>query len=130
MRKFPIGIQSFVSMRDDGYIYIDKTPFVKQLHDGGKFYFLSRPRRFGKSLFLDTLHQAFVGRKELFKGLFLYDNWDWETQHPVINISFGGGGITSKIELINKIENILSRLSAVLILSPLRSKPYYSNPVI
>ena len=99
MRKFPIGIQSFVKMREDGYIYIDKTPFVKHLHEDGCFYFLSRPRRFGKSLFLDTLRQAFLGRRELFKGLFLYDNWDWSKQYPVIYISFGSGVVKSCEEL-------------------------------
>ncbi len=99
MRKFPIGIQSFVSMREDGYIYIDKSSFVKQLHDEGKFYFLSRPRRFGKSLFLDTLRQAFLGRRELFKGLFLYDNWDWSQTYPVIYISFGSGVVKNCDEL-------------------------------
>ncbi|NPA40208.1 MAG: AAA family ATPase, partial [Thermodesulfobacteria bacterium] len=63
--KFPIGIQSFEEIRTEGYYYVDKTPFVKMLVDEGKYYFLSRPRRFGKSLFIDTLKQAFLGKKEL-----------------------------------------------------------------
>ena len=71
MRKLPIGIQSFEEIRRGGYYYVDKTRFVKKLSDEGKYYFLSRPRRFGKSLFLDTLRCAFEGRKELFEGLFL-----------------------------------------------------------
>ncbi len=77
MKKLPVGIQSFVEIRTEGYYYVDKTRFIKKLTSEGKYYFLSRPRRFGKSLFLDTLRQAFLGRRDLFKGLHLYDNWDW-----------------------------------------------------
>ena len=90
MKILPIGIQSFLKIRSDDYYYVDKTYFVKSLEKGG-YYFLSRPRRFGKSLFLDTLRQAFLGKKELFKGLYLYDNWDWEKKYPVVYISFGMG---------------------------------------
>jgi hypothetical protein len=108
MRKFPIGIQSFAKMRSNNYIYIDKTHFVKKLHDEGCFYFLSRPRRFGKSLFLDTLRQAFLGNKELFKGLFLYDNWDWDKQYQVIYISFGGGVLKNQSELIEREQEIIT----------------------
>ncbi len=91
MKKLPVGIQSFVEIRTENYYYVDKTPFVKKLVDEGKYFFLSRPRRFGKSLFLDTLRQAFLGKRELFKGLFLEDNWDWSQKYPVIYISFGAG---------------------------------------
>ncbi|WP_456370906.1 AAA family ATPase, partial [Thermodesulfatator atlanticus] len=71
-KKLPIGIQSFEKIRTDNFYYVDKTPFVKKLVDeGGGYFFLSRPRRFGKSLFLDTLRQAFLGKRELFRGLFL-----------------------------------------------------------
>ena len=77
MRKYPIGIQSFKKIVTDGYIYIDKTSNVKKLTDEGTCYFLSRPRRFGKSLFLDTLRWAFWGNKELFKGVYIEDRWDW-----------------------------------------------------
>ena len=91
MKKYPTGIQSFEVIRSDDYYYVDKTHFVKKLSESGKYYFLSRPRRFGKSLFLDTLHQAFAGRKEYFKGLFLENNWNWDEQFPVLHISFGAG---------------------------------------
>ncbi|HOL87283.1 MAG TPA: AAA family ATPase, partial [Defluviitoga tunisiensis] len=84
MKKLPIGIQSFKKIKEEGYYYIDKTKFIKELQEG--YYFLSRPRRFGKSLFLDTLKEAFVGSKELFKGLYLYDNWDWDKKYPVIKL--------------------------------------------
>lgn len=91
MKKLPIGIQSFIEIRTEGYYYIDKTKYVKMLIDEGKYFFLSRPRRFGKSLFLDTIKQASLGRKELFEGLYLEKNWDWGEKYPVIHISFGSG---------------------------------------
>ncbi|MEW6525203.1 MAG: ATP-binding protein [Spirochaetota bacterium] len=91
MKKLPIGIQSFEEIATGGYYYVDKTYFVAKLSNEGKYYFLSRPRRFGKSLFLDTIKQAFLGKRELFKGLYLYDNWDWSQTYPVLNIDFGGG---------------------------------------
>ena len=69
---------------------MDKTHYVAKLVEEGKYYFLSRPRRFGKSLFVDTLKQAFLGRRELFEGLYLYENWDWSETYPVIHIDFGG----------------------------------------
>ncbi len=96
MKILPIGIQSFLSIRTEkDYYYVDKTKYVKILADSGKYYFLSRPRRFGKSLFLDTLRQAFLGKKELFKGLYLYENWDWNKKYPVVYISFGMGTHTT-----------------------------------
>ena len=70
-RKLPIGIQSFEKLRRDGYLYIDKTAFVRDLINTSNPYFLSRPRRFGKSLFLSTLAAYFLGQKELFTGLYL-----------------------------------------------------------
>ncbi len=100
MRKLPIGIQSFVEIRTEGYYYVDKTRFVQKLLDEGKYYFLSRPRRFGKSLFLDTLRQAFLGNKELFTGLYLENHWDWAKKYPVIYISFGAGVIQDVEELV------------------------------
>ena len=109
MKKLPIGIQSFVEIRTENYYYVDKTPFVKRLVDEGKYYFLSRPRRFGKSLFLDTLRQAFLGKEELFQGLFLQKHWDWSVKHPVIYISFGAGVIRSVEELVETSFYILKR---------------------
>ncbi|MFN3956875.1 MAG: AAA family ATPase, partial [Tepidimonas ignava] len=67
-RKLPIGIQTLRDIRDGGYYYVDKTPLVAQLADSGKYYFLSRPRRFGKSLLIDTIAQAFAGQRALFEG--------------------------------------------------------------
>ena len=91
MKKLPIGIQTFSKIREDDYTYIDKTKVALKLIDRGQYYFLSRPRRFGKSLFLDTLKNIFEGKKELFKGLYIYDKWDFEDKYPVIKISFGAG---------------------------------------
>lgn len=90
MKKLPIGISTFEEIRNDNYVYIDKTKHVVNLVARGKYYFLSRPRRFGKSLLVDTLKQAFLGRKELFSGLYLETNWDWDKKYPVIHFSFGG----------------------------------------
>ena len=67
--RYPIGIQTFEQIIQDGYVYVDKTDLVYELVKGGKIYFLSRPRRFGKSLLLSTLENYFLGRKELFMGL-------------------------------------------------------------
>ena len=69
--KYPIGIQSFDRIREDGYVYVDKTALVYELVSTGKIYFLSRPRRLGKSLLISTLENFFLGRKELFHGLAL-----------------------------------------------------------
>jgi Predicted AAA-ATPase/PD-(D/E)XK nuclease superfamily len=91
-RKYPVGIQDFSEVRTGGYVYVDKTHFVYQLIDEGKFYFLSRPRRFGKSLFISTLDYLFKGRKELFEGLYIADKWDWRQTNPIIKISFSNIG--------------------------------------
>ncbi|MEA1910212.1 MAG: AAA family ATPase [Spirochaetota bacterium] len=99
MKKLPIGIQTFKDIIDGNYYYVDKTPFIVKLMEGSKYYFLSRPRRFGKSLFLDTIESAFKCQKELFNGLSLYDKWDWESKYPVVKISFGSGVCRNITEL-------------------------------
>ena len=75
--KLPIGIQTFKKIREDDYIYIDKTKEAFEIINNYTYVFLSRPRRFGKSLFLDTLKNIFEGNKELFRGLYIYDKWDF-----------------------------------------------------
>jgi hypothetical protein len=90
-KKLPIGIQTFREIREDNCYYVDKTTFALRMIAEGKAYFLSRPRRFGKSLFLDTLAELFAGNEPLFKGLYCHDKWDWNRKYPVIRISFGGG---------------------------------------
>ena len=89
--RLPIGIQNFRTIREEGYYYVDKTPDVRQLVQDGTHYFLSRPRRFGKSLLLDTLKELFEGSEPLFRGLAIHGCWDWSVRHPVARLSFGGG---------------------------------------
>ena len=93
-RRLPIGIQTFREIREEGCYYVDKTPFIRRLLDGGKHYFLSRPRRFGKSLFLDTLKELFEGNESLFEGLAIHGDRDWSVRHPVVRLSFGSGHFT------------------------------------
>ncbi len=101
MKKLPLGIQTFRDIRDkeENYLYIDKTDIALNMITGGKYYFLSRPRRFGKSLFLDTLKDIFEGRQSLFEGLYIHDRWNWSVTYPVIKISLGGGVMQSKEDL-------------------------------
>jgi len=108
LKKLPIGIQTFSHIRDpkENYLYIDKTNMALELINGVKYYFLSRPRRFGKSLFLDTLHNIFEAKQELFEGLYIEDRYDWTQNYPVIKISFSGG--ISNAEELSK--DILHRL--------------------
>ncbi len=91
-RRLPVGYQTFRRLRERNCYYVDKTPLIRQMIDQGDYYFLSRPRRFGKSLLLDTLHELFEGSEELFRGLDIHDHWDWsaEQKHPVVRISFDG----------------------------------------
>ena len=91
MKKLPVGIQTFRKIIEGDYLYIDKTEIARNLIDSYQYVFLSRPRRFGKSLFLDTLKNIFEGNRELFRGLLIEEQWNWEVKYPVIKISFSGG---------------------------------------
>ena len=106
-KKLPIGIQTFREVREEDYYYVDKTPFALRLIDEGKYYFLSRPRRFGKSLFLDTLGELFEGNRALFTGLTAESNWDWSRRFPVIRLSFAEGVLNSRQALDKRIEDLL-----------------------
>ncbi len=90
LKKLPIGISTFSEIIEQEYLYIDKTKEAYELITSNKYAFLSRPRRFGKSLFMDTLQEIFEGNKELFEGLYIYDKWDFEERYPVIKINWGG----------------------------------------
>ena len=91
-RRLPTGIQTFRQLREEGYYYVDKTAYARRLADApGKHYFLSRPRRFGKSLFLDTLKELYEGAEALFRGLAVHNAWDWSKRHPVVRLDFAGG---------------------------------------
>ena len=91
MKKLPIGLQNLREMRTQGYAYVDKTAHVARLAEEGKYYFLARPRRFGKSLLVDTLAEAFAGSRELFEGLYLEQHWDWSRRYPVLRFDFSEG---------------------------------------
>ena len=86
--RLPVGVQTFPEIRQAGPYYVDKTHFACQLLRRGKHYFLSRPRRFGKSLFVSTLKELFEGHQELFHGLAAYDQWDWSVRRPVVLLDF------------------------------------------
>ncbi|MBI4649170.1 MAG: AAA family ATPase [Bacteroidia bacterium] len=110
MKKLPIGKQNFADPIEENYLYVDKTEYIYKLISRGSVYFLSRPRRFGKSLTVSTLEEIFKGNKELFKGLYIYDKLDWE-KYPVIYIDF------SKIDFKQKkldvsLSDLLDRIAA------------------
>ena len=106
--KYPIGIQNFEDLRRNGYKYVDKTNFVYKLADEGKYYFLSRPRRFGKSLFLSTLEAYFQGKKELFEGLAIYDlETEWK-KYPIFHIDLNTANFREKDSLYNVLNDYLT----------------------
>ncbi len=105
MKKLPTGIQTFSKIREDNYAYVDKTENIYNLIQNGTYYFLSRPRRFGKSLLIDTIAELFKGSKEYFKGPYIYDKWDWNVKYPVIKINFGGGDYSCRKSTIRSIRN-------------------------
>ena len=106
--KYPIGIQDFEDLRRNGYKYVDKTNFVYKLADEGKYYFLSRPRRFGKSLFLSTLEAYFQGKKELFEGLAIYDlETEWK-KYPIFHIDLNTANFREKDSLYNVLNDYLT----------------------
>jgi hypothetical protein len=88
MKELPIGTQSFEVLRTSDFVYVDKTEHIWNLVNKGRMYFLSRPRRFGKSLLVSALSELFGGKKELFNGLYIYDRWDWSKTFPVIYLDF------------------------------------------
>ena len=106
--KYPIGIQDFEDLQRNGYAYVDKTNFVYKLADEGKYYFLSRPRRFGKSLFLSTLEAYFQGKKELFKGLAIYDlETEWK-KYPIFHIDLNTANFREKDSLYTVLNDYLT----------------------
>ncbi|MFA7606052.1 MAG: ATP-binding protein [Rhodocyclaceae bacterium] len=118
-KKLPIGIQTFAKIREDDYYYVDKTPYALNLIEQGTHYFLSRPRRFGKSLFIDTLAELFAGNEALFRGLYCHDRWNWSVKYPVIRISFAEGIIENRSELEERIDFLLAHNAGRLGLEPL-----------
>ncbi|MDJ0651734.1 MAG: AAA family ATPase [Simkaniaceae bacterium] len=124
MKKLPIGLQNIQEILEEGHIYVDKTGFARDLIANGKHYFLSRPRRFGKSLFLNTLEEIFKGNKELFKDCQIYDSdFDWQ-DHPVLHFDFAKvlsttskdfkKGLEDAIDDVSKLHEILIEGSSYL----------------
>ena len=111
--KYPIGIQDFAQIIQDGYVYVDKTDLVYKLATEGKIYFLSRPRRFGKSLLISTLKYYFLGRKELFKGLAIDKLEKQWAEYPVFHISFSNGNFTDGKILRQILEDYIAEIETV-----------------
>ena len=109
-RKLPIGIQTFRRIREDDCYYVDKTQHLKDLVDGGARYFLSRPRRFGKSLLVDTLKELFEANEPLFRGLAVHGQWDWSVRHPVVRLDFSMGSFADPGHVH---ANVMAQLDAV-----------------
>ncbi|NOQ30344.1 MAG: AAA family ATPase [Helicobacteraceae bacterium] len=107
LKKLPIGISTLTEILEENYLYVDKTHLAQKLIENSKYYFLSRPRRFGKSLLLDTLRTIFDGDKEVFKGLSIYDNGYEFKKHPIVRISFNSGDFSSKESFHKRIFEIL-----------------------
>ena len=109
-RRLPIGIQTFRKIREENFYYVDKTAHIRRLMDEGTHYFLSRPRRFGKSLFLDTLKELFEGNEPLFEGLHIHGHYDWSVRYPVLRLDFGRGNFKDEGYLQ---ANVMEQLAAI-----------------
>ena len=113
MMKYPIGIQSFPNIREREFVCVDKTAFVYRMVLMGKFYFLSRPRRFGKSLLVSTMEAYFLGRKELFKGLAIEQlETEWKT-HPVLHLDLNTGKYDKEADLDDFLNDSLAQWEQV-----------------
>jgi len=110
MEKLPIGISTFSKLIENNYIYVDKTKHIYEMINTGEIYFLSRPRRFGKSLLVSTLEELFKGNKKLFKGLYIYDKWNWEEKYPIIHLDFTNRAHNTPKELKTSINNFLTKI--------------------
>lgn len=107
-KLYPIGMQTFSEIREEDFLYVDKTEYIYRMtHTSGKYFFLSRPRRFGKSLLVSTMQSYFEGKKELFKGLAIEKlEKDW-TEYPVLHFSLAGGKHMEKDQLVRYLLYIL-----------------------
>ena len=111
MKKLPIGIQTFSKIIKDNCVYVDKTRHIAELMESGDYFFLSRPRRFGKSLLVSTLSEIFSGNQALFQGLYIYDQIEWQP-HPVIHIDFSGIDFSTGAELRKGLIELLDGFNA------------------
>ncbi len=110
--RLPIGIQNFREMREDKHYYVDKTAYIAQLLSDAKHIFLARPRRFGKSLFIDTMKELFEGNEPLFKGLAIHPHWDWSVSYPIVRLSFASGNFASPDDLAENVSMQLKDIAA------------------
>ena len=109
--KYPIGIQDFRVLREGGYVYVDKTEHIHSILRSGKYFFLSRPRRFGKSLLLSTIKELYSGSRELFEGLWIDKHWDWAAnRRPVVWLKFSSQGVRT-LGLEPAIHNMLQEVA-------------------
>ena len=109
LKNLPLGISTLSLLFESNGIYVDKTEYAYKLIKQPGRFFLSRPRRFGKSLFVDTLKEIFEGNQKLFEGLYIHDKWDWTRKYPVIKLDFAGGEVRNREELDVRIINILRK---------------------
>ena len=103
LQRLPVGIQTFSELRSRDCLYVDKTEAIHRLLTTGKYFFLSRPRRFGKSLLLSTIKEIYQGNRALFDGLWIADQWDWGKVHPVVHLSinkldYQGSGLDAALQ--------------------------------
>jgi hypothetical protein len=111
MKKLlPIGISDFKELIQGNFIYVDKTEYIYKLINSGKYYFLSRPRRFGKSLLLSTIRYLFQGHKDLFKGLYIENKWNWDETYPILRIDLSHLSITNEKEFEDQMELLLKEI--------------------
>ncbi|MDR3292465.1 MAG: ATP-binding protein [Methanobrevibacter sp.] len=111
MKNLSLGTQDFQTLRERDYIYVDKTKYIFEMINDGRINFLSRPRRFGKSLLLNTIEKLYDGNKNLFEDLYVYDKWDWNKTHPVVKIDFGKGEYNSLAQLNDSLNDFLDGIS-------------------
>ena len=128
MRKLPIGIRDFKELRENDYIYVDKTEYIYNFIRDCKYYFFTRPKGFGKSLLLSTIEYIYKGEKELFKGLYIYDKWNWTKTYPVIKIDFQDIKIKDSKDLLNKLKQILKGYYRYFSID-IKLKPYYGDSI-
>jgi hypothetical protein len=109
LKKLPLGISTLSKLLENNCVYVDKTEYAYNLTSQSGAFFLSRPRRFGKSLFVDTLKEIFEGNQKLFEGLYIYDKWDWTKKYPVIKLDFAAGGGKNQNELDLRLSALLQQ---------------------
>ncbi|MCY4284497.1 MAG: AAA family ATPase [Thiotrichales bacterium] len=122
-KLLPIGIQTFSRLCEDDAYYVDKTRLLLSLIRGGSRYFLSRPRRFGKSLLVSTLKELFEGNEPLFEGLYIHKAWDWSRRSPVVRLDFSIGGFENPDRVAEDVNAQLRRMEEDAAIDPRHGIP-------